>query len=153
MDKKKKEGRYQRVYAQLEKLMMTCEDKEARKATMIAVVHHKMDYFFWTGFYMLQDDRLIVTKYQGPVACMELKKDTGVCWASINKKESLIVPDVHQFPGHIGCDSRSKSEIVIPIKDKNEKMIGVLDVDSKSLNSFDEIDRRYLEKILKLVDS
>ncbi len=152
MDKKKKEGRYQRIYSQVEKLMTSCEDKEARKATIIAVMHHKMDYFFWTGFYMLQNNRLIVTKYQGPVACMELKKDTGVCWASIHKKKSLIVSDVHQFPGHIGCDSRSQSEIVIPLKDENDQVIGVLDVDSKSLESFDEIDQIYLEMILKLID-
>lgn len=151
MESKKKEGRYQRIYKQLEKLMTTCADEEARMASIIAVLHHKMDYFFWTGFYRLHRGELIVSKYQGPVACMLLKKDTGVCWASIHQKESVVVPDVHTFPGHIACDSRSQSEIVIPLKSKTGDIIGVLDVDSKDLNSFDEIDRIHLEKILSLI--
>ncbi len=151
MDKKKKEGRYQRIYTQIEKLMSTCKDEEARKATIIAVLHNKMDYFFWTGYYMLNKGELIVSKYQGPVACMLLKKDAGVCWAAINQKKTIRVEDVHQFPGHIACDSRSQSEIVIPLKGKTGEIVGVLDVDSKDLNSFDEIDQIYLEKILHLI--
>ncbi|MBN1651383.1 MAG: GAF domain-containing protein [Bacteroidales bacterium] len=151
MDKKKKEGRYQRIYVQLEKLMATCKDEEARKATIIAVLHNKMDYFFWTGYYMLNQGELIVSKYQGPVACMLLKKNEGVCWAAINQKKTLLVEDVHQFPGHIACDSRSQSEIVIPLKSRTGEILGVLDVDSKDLNSFDEIDQIYLEKILHLI--
>lgn len=152
MDNNKKEARYQRIYAQLEKLMSTCKDEEARKASIIAVLHHKMEYFFWTGFYMLKKGELIVSKYQGPVACMLLKKDTGVCWASVNQKKSIVVPDVHNFPGHIACDSRAKSEIVVPLKGMEGEVIGVLDVDSKDLNSFDETDRHYLEKILTLIN-
>lgn len=151
MDNKKKEARYQRIYSQLEKLMSTCSNEEARMASVIAVLHHKMEYFFWTGFYMLVNDELIVSKYQGPVACMLLKKNTGVCWAAINQKQSIVVPDVHKFPGHIACDSRSNSEIVIPLKNRLGEIIGVLDVDSKDLGSFDEIDRVYLEKILNLI--
>lgn len=151
MDIKKKEGRYQRMFVQLEKLMTTCKDEEARKATIIAVIHHKMEYFFWTGFYMLNKGELIVSKYQGPVACMLLKKDAGVCWASVNQQKSIVVEDVHNFPGHIACDSRSQSEIVIPLKSREGEIVGVLDVDSKDLNSFDEIDRIYLEKILNLI--
>lgn len=151
MDKKKKEARYQRIHKQLEKLMSTCADEEARKASIIAVLHHKMDTFFWTGFYMLNKGELVVSKYQGPVACMLLKKGTGVCWAAINQEKSVVVEDVHNFPGHIACDSRSKSEIVIPLKSKAGEILGVLDVDSKDLNSFDEIDRKYLEKILNLI--
>ncbi|MCD6178971.1 MAG: GAF domain-containing protein [Bacteroidales bacterium] len=151
MDTKKKEARYQRIYKQLEKLMLTCADEEARKASIIAVLHHKMEYFFWTGFYMLNEGELVVSKYQGPVACMLLKKGTGVCWAAINQEKSIVVEDVHNFPGHIACDSRSQSEIVIPLKNKAGKIVGVLDVDSKDLNSFDKIDRIYLEKILDLI--
>lgn len=151
MDKKKKEGRYQRMYVQLEKLMSTCKDEEARKVTIIAVLHNKMEYFFWTGFYMLNQGELIVSKYQGPVACMLLKKGTGVCWASVNQKQSIVVADVHKFPGHIACDSRSQSEIVVPLKNREGEITGVLDVDSKDLNSFDEIDRIYLEKMLNLI--
>ncbi len=151
MDIKKKEARYLRIYNQLEKLMSICTNEEARKATIIAVLHHKMEYFFWTGFYMLNNGELVVSKYQGPVACMLLKKNTGVCWASINQQKSIVVNDVHNFPGHIACDSRSLSEIVIPLKSNDNKIVGVLDVDSKDLNSFDEIDRIYLEKILNLI--
>jgi GAF domain-containing protein len=151
MESKKKEARYQRLFVQLEKLMSTCKNEEARQASIIAVLHHKMDYYFWTGFYMLVDGELIVSKYQGPVACMLLKKGNGVCWAAVNAQKSIVVPDVHHFPGHIACDSRSNSEIVIPLKNKKDEIIGVLDVDSKDLHSFDEIDRIYLEKILQLI--
>ena len=120
-------------------------------STIIAVLHHKFDYYFWTGFYLLQDGDLIVGSYQGPVACINLKKDAGVCWAGINQKKAIIVPDVHQFPGHIACDSRSNSEIVVPLKDTTGKIIGVLDVDSKEMNSFDDVDKDGLEKILQLI--
>lgn len=121
-------------------------------ATIAAVLHQKMDYFFWTGFYLLRDGELIVGPYQGPLACIKLQKDTGVCWAGINQNRTLIVPDVQQFPGHIACDSRSQSEMVVPLKNLNDEIIGVLDVDSKDLNSFDEVDARWLERILSLTN-
>lgn len=151
MDKKKKQGRYQRIYKQLEELLKKTNDPFARMSSIIAVLHNKMEYFFWTGFYFLKDDKLIVGQYQGPVACQELKKDTGVCWAGINEKRAIVVPDVEQFPGHIACDSRSKSEIVIPLKNKEGNIIGVLDVDSNEYNQFDEVDEIELSKILNLI--
>lgn len=151
MDKVKKEGRYNRIYSQLEQLVKKTSDYNARMSSIIAVLHHKMDYFFWTGYYFLKDDKLIVGQYQGPVACQELEKDTGVCWACANKKKAIIVPDVENFPGHIACDSRSKSEIVIPLKNSSGKIIGVLDVDSNELNKFDEVDEHGLAKILNLI--
>ena len=151
MDKKKKEGRYSRIYKQLAGLLKATDNLESRMATIVAVLHHKMDYFFWTGFYCLDNGVLTVRTYQGPVACQVLKKDTGVCWASINQKETIIVPDVHQFPGHIACDGRSNSEIVVPIKNQNGEIYGVLDVDSKELDSFDEVDAAWLEKIVGLI--
>lgn len=120
-------------------------------ATVIAVLHHKMEYFFWTGFYLLQDDRLQVVSYQGPLACINLKKDTGVCWAGIDQNETVIVGNVEEFPDHIACDSRSRSEIVVPLRNSKDETIGVLDVDSTSLNSFDKIDAEWLEKIIQLV--
>jgi len=150
MDKKKKEARYKRLYTQLEKLMPTCENESSRRSTIIALLHHKMDYFFWTGYYLLQHGKLLVDHYQGPVACMKLQKDKGVCWTSINKEETIVVEDVHEFPDHIACDSRSQSEIVVPLKNKDGEIFGVLDVDSGVKNSFDEIDALYLEKILNL---
>jgi L-methionine (R)-S-oxide reductase len=150
MDKKKKESRYQRLFMQIEKLMAACKNESSRRATIIAVLHHKMDYFFWTGYYLLKDGELCVDHYQGPVACMKLKTDTGVCWAGINQKKTIVVADVHDFPGHIACDSRSNSEIVVPLKDKEGKIYGVLDVDSTQKSAFDEVDAAYLEKILEL---
>jgi len=151
MDKNKKAGRYVRMYEQIKELMVKSDDYNARMSTIIAVLHHKMDYYFWTGFYLLKNGKLIVNQYQGPVACQELRKDTGVCWAAINQNKSILVEDVEKFPGHIACDSRSKSEIVIPLKDKSEQIIGVLDIDSNEYNSFDEVDEQHLTKILDLI--
>ncbi|MFC2104423.1 GAF domain-containing protein [Bacteroidota bacterium] len=151
MNKKKKQGRYERIYKQLEELLPKTSDSFARMSSIIAVLHNKMEHFFWTGFYFLKDGKLIVGQYQGPVACQELKKDTGVCWAGINQQKAITVPDVEKFPGHIACDSRSKSEIVIPLKDKTGNIIGVLDVDSNEYNQFDKIDEVELTKILNLI--
>jgi L-methionine (R)-S-oxide reductase len=151
MDKKKKEGRYHRIFIQLSELLRKCDDRQARMATVTAVLHHKMDYFFWTGFYILKDGQLIVNSYQGPVACQVLEPNKGVCWAGINGNETVIVKDVHTFPGHIACDSRSSSEIVIPFRNKEGEIIGVLDVDSREKASFDETDALCLEKIVALV--
>lgn len=151
MDKKKKQGRYERIYKQLSELLPKTDDPFARMSSIIAVLHNKMEYFFWTGYYLLKNDKLIVGQYQGPVACQELAKDTGVCWAGINQKRAIIVEDVEKFPGHIACDSRSKSEIVIPLKDQQGNIIGVLDVDSNEYKQFDEIDEEHLTKILNLI--
>lgn len=151
MDRNKKVGRYQRVYEQIAKLLEPHDNPLAAMATINALLYNKFDYYFWAGFYLLQEGELIVGPYQGPVACIKLKKDSGVCWAGVNRKETVIVPDVHDFPGHIACDSRSNSEIVVPLKNKTGEIVGVLDVDSTSLNSFDEADKIGLEKILQLI--
>lgn len=151
MDKNKKAGRYQRLLKQIQGLMQKSNNPAARMCTITAILHNKMPDFFWTGFYLLtNDNKLVVSTYQGPVACMELEKDKGVCWAGINTKQTQIVPDVEQFPGHIACDSRSKSEIVVPVFNNNT-LVGVLDIDSDKLNTFDEIDAKYLNEILKLI--
>ena len=120
-------------------------------ATINAVLHHKMDTFFWIGFYLLQDGKLQVGPYQGALACINLAKDTGVCWAALNQGKTMVVPDVHNFPGHIACDSRSQSEVVVPVRNKQGELVAVLDVDSDKLNSFDEVDAEWLEKIMELV--
>ena len=151
MNEDKKRNRYKRIYKQLETLLTKSDDYEAHMATVIAILHHKIDYFFWTGFYFIKDGKLIVKMYQGPVACQELKKDVGVCWKCINDEQTIIVKDVEKFGGHIACDSRSKSEIAIPFRNKNGEIIGVLDIDSKTLNSFDDVDANELEKILNLI--
>lgn len=151
MDKQKKEGRYSRIYKQLNELVKKSNSPTARMATIIAVLHHKMDTFFWTGFYRIENGLMTVFMYQGPVACQILEKDKGVCWAAFNLKETVVVEDVHQFPGHIACDSRSNAEIVVPFKNEKGEIIGVLDVDSSQKAAFDDVDARWLEKILKLI--
>lgn len=153
MERNKKQERYQRLYDQIEGLMAKSENELSRMATINALLHHKMKGFFWTGFYLLQEDgRLCVGPYQGPVACQELAKDTGVCWAAVNDKQPVIVGDVNQFPGHIACDSHSKSEIAIPVRNRSGNIFGVLDIDSNVFNNFDETDANELTKILTLIN-
>jgi len=151
MDRTRKKNRYNRIYDQLRDLLPKSDDKLARMSTIIAVLHHKMDYYFWTGYYFLKDGRLVVGPYQGPVACQELEQNTGVCWAGINRGEPVVVPDVEQFPGHIACDSRSKSEIVLPVRDSQDEITGVLDIDSSKKNAFDQTDQQELSRILQLI--
>jgi L-methionine (R)-S-oxide reductase len=153
MDPLKKKERYSRIHDQLALLMNKSSDPDARMATITAVLHHKMEYFYWTGFYFIREGDLTVKNYQGPLACQVLEKNTGVCWAAINQKETIIVPDVHKFPGHIACDSRSNSEIAIPVTGPAGTILGVLDVDSESFGSFDETDAEWLEKIVRLIYS
>ncbi len=154
MDKNKKEKRYQRMHKQIRDLIIKSSNNPlSNMATINAVLYHKMEYFFWCGFYLLQEDKLQVGLYQGALACINLPAGTGICHAAISRRKTLVVPDVETFPGHIACDSRAKSEIVVPLYDKAGNIMGVLDVDSKSQDSFDETDAAGLEKILKLVYS
>ena len=149
----KKSSRYIRLEKQIADLFDKNKDLDARMATINAVLYHKMDGFFWVGFYLLKEGSLIVGPYQGPLACLELEKNKGVCWAGINQNQTIVVPDVHQFPGHIACDSRSKSEIVVPVRNSDNKVIGVLDIDSSLLSNFDDTDAVHLENIAKkLID-
>ncbi len=147
----KKTAKYKRLYEQLSELLTKTDDKVAKMATIVAVLHHKMPLFFWTGFYQYNDNQLLVGPYQGPLACQTLRKDAGVCWAAVNGNASMVVPDVEKFPGHIACDSRSKSEIVVPCRDDEGKIFAVLDIDSDKLDSFDDIDKCWLEKIVGLL--
>jgi L-methionine (R)-S-oxide reductase len=151
MEDRKKEGRYARIQVQLEGLLPKINDPLARMATICAVLHHKMDYFFWTGFYLHRQDRLIVGPYQGPVACQELEKDKGVCWAAFNRAAPVVVPDVHEFPGHIGCDSRSLSEITLPVFNLAGEIVAIFDVDSDRRDSFSDVDRQALTSIIHLI--
>lgn len=151
MENARKEARYNRLKIQIEELLKKCDDETARMATISAVLYHKMDDFFWCGFYRLINGELVVGPYQGPLACQVLAKNKGVCWAGIKKGEPIVVPDVEKFPDHIACDSRSKSEIVIPYRNKEGEIAGVLDIDSEKLNSFDETDARFLQVIVSLL--
>jgi GAF domain-containing protein len=146
-----KSNRYDRIYEQLKELVIITDNKISRMATVAAILHHKMTSFSWTGFYLLSDGELIVGPYQGRLACQVLEKNCGVCWTGINKETTIIVPDVHKFPGHIACDPKSRSEIVVPIRDGQNIIIGVLDVDSEIIGNFDETDSAYLQKIAQLI--
>jgi L-methionine (R)-S-oxide reductase len=151
MDKGKKIARYQRLQAQLAGLLNKTDDPLARMATVAALLFHKFDYFFWCGFYRLVEGELIVGPYQGPLACQVLARGKGVCWAGITEERTIVVADVRQFPGHIACDARSLSEIVVPYRDGDGKVAGVLDVDSDRLAQFDDADARQLETIVALL--
>ncbi len=152
MDKRRSlTKRYERIYAQLDELFLKTKNKTSRLASIAALLHHKMSHFFWTGFYLLSEGELVVGPYQGSLACPVLEKNKGVCWAGILRRQAVIVPYVHQFPGHIACDSRSNSEIVVPLFDEKGEVWGVLDVDSRDLDAFTEIDREWLEKIVSLI--
>ncbi|MFA6805783.1 MAG: GAF domain-containing protein [Bacteroidales bacterium] len=150
-EKNKKERKYERIISQLNEQLTKTNNPLSRMSTIIAILHNKMDDFFWTGYYHLIDGQLLVGAYQGSLACQILQKDKGVCWAAINRRETLVVKDINQFEGHIACDSRSNSEIVIPIKNQEGEIIACIDVDSKEFNTFDEIDAKYLEEITKMI--
>ena len=151
MNKDNKNSRYKRLYEQVEEQVKKSDNHISQMATVAAILHNKMDYFFWTGFYIINNGELLVGPYQGALACQKLAKDTGVCWAAINQRKTIVAPDVHEFPGHIACDPRSRSEIVVPLFSPNGNVVAVLDVDSKDLASFDEVDALWLEKIAGLV--
>jgi len=135
--------RYERVAVQLAELFGKTADPTARMATAVALLHHKMPHFFWTGFYFLRDGDLVVGPYQGPLACAVLApRGTGVCWACAERGEPILVPDVHAFPGHISCDARSASEVVVPVRDRGGALVAVLDVDGERQAAFgpDDVD-------------
>ena len=111
---------------------------------------HQTFGFWWTGFYRVCGNELILGPFQGPIACMHIPFGKGVCGTAWKRGETVVVPDVEEFPGHIACSSASKSEIVVPVK-KDEKVIAVLDIDSERLNTFDDLDREYLEQIVQLL--
>jgi L-methionine (R)-S-oxide reductase len=125
-------------------------DDIALMATINSVLSHRFPHFFWTGFYRVCGDRLVVGPYIGTVGCLQIEFGRGVCGTSAARRETIIVPDVNQFPGHIACDPNSKSEIVVPVLDRDRNLIAVLDVDSDRLDSFDEVDRAGLERIVAL---
>ncbi len=143
-------ARYGRIYEQLCGLIDgKSPDLIAAMSTICAVLHAKMSHHFWTGFYFVDGERLRVGPYQGPVACQILER-RGVCLEAVRTKRPVIVPDVESFPGHVACDPRSKSEIVIPVLDGGE-VVAVFDVDSSEVDQFGEADVEPLKKILTLL--
>jgi GAF domain-containing protein len=145
-----KEEKYRSLFAVVAALTQGEHDIIANMANITAVVKDVFG-FLWVGFYRTVEDELVLGPFQGPVACTRIKKGKGVCGSSWAKAESLIVPDVDKFAGHIACSSKSKSEIVVPVFDNNNEIIGVLDIDSECLDSFDETDEKYLSQIVELL--
>ncbi|MBQ5654060.1 MAG: GAF domain-containing protein [Alistipes sp.] len=144
-----KEARYALLYEQIKSLLAGETDPIARMANVAAMIHFTFR-FFWTGFYRVVGEELVLGPFQGPLACMRIGYGRGVCGAAWREARTLVVPDVEQFPGHIACSSLSRSEIVVPIE-RDGGILGVLDIDSEELSTFDEVDRVWLERIVALL--
>jgi len=144
-----KEEQYQSLVPQISGLLNGEPDLIANLANVAAALKEQFGWF-WVGFYLVKNDELVLGPFQGPVACTRIRKGRGVCGTSWQKKETIIVPDVEAFPGHIACSSLSKSEIVVPLFN-NGKVVGVLDVDSAEYDQFDKTDQQFLEKIVALI--
>ena len=145
-----KEERYRSLLPQIESLVSGEADVIANMANIAAVLHDTFG-FWWTGFYRVANDReLVLGPFQGPVACARIPFGRGVCGTAWKEAQTVIVPDVHLFPGHIACSSASNSEIVVPVF-QDGTVVAVLDVDSKDFNTFDSIDSLYLSRITSLL--
>ncbi len=149
INKGTKEEQYQAIVPQIRQLLKDEPDEIANMANISAALKEQFD-FFWIGFYLVRGEELVLGPFQGPVACTRIQKGRGVCGVSWKEGKIMIVPDVNEFPGHIACNSASRSEIVIPLI-KSGQIVGVMDVDSSHLNAFDSVDARYLTEILTLL--
>ena len=143
-----KEEKYRLLLEQIKALTEGETDSIAVMANVCAAIHETMG-FFWTGFYRVVNDELVLGPFQGLVACMHIGFGRGVCGTAWEQRKSIVVPDVELFPGHIACSSLSRSEIVVPVLSADGEVKAVLDIDSKDLNTFDDTDRRYLEAICR----
>ena len=145
-----KEEQYKSLLPQITGLLEGEPDLIANLANVVAALKEQFGWL-WIGFYLVKNDELVLGPFQGPVACTRIKKGKGVCGTSWAKAQTLIVPDVEKFPGHIACSSLSRSEIVVPII-RNNEVIGVMDADSINLNQYDDIDQEYLQQIIDLIN-
>ena len=145
-----KHEKYALLVEQIRSLIDGETDSVAMMANVCAAIHETMG-FFWTGFYRVVDHELLLGPFQGPVACMHIGYGRGVCGTAWKQQQTIVVPDVEQFPGHIACSSLSRSEIVVPVFSKSGEVMAVLDIDSKELATFDDTDRHYLEQICALL--
>jgi L-methionine (R)-S-oxide reductase len=146
-----KEQRYQELLPQIQGLLSGEDDLIANMANMVAALQMTFSWL-WVGFYIVRGEQLVLGPFQGPIACTRINKGKGVCGSAWQSGEIQLVPDVEQFPGHIACSSFSKSEIVLPVRNTIGEIIAVLDVDSETLNQFDEIDAKYLAQIIRLIN-
>jgi len=144
-----KEEQYRSLLLQIHELTKDEPDLIANLANIAAALKQAFG-FFWVGFYIIKEKELVLAPFQGPVACTRIPYGKGVCGTAWKERRTIIVPDVEQFPEHIACNSESESEIVVPLFE-NGSIVGVLDIDSNRLNNFDEIDAKYLEKIIHSV--
>ena len=140
---------YTPLLAQLTALLQGETDLVANMANTAAVLYHHLPQINWVGFYLVRGDELVLGPFQGLPACVRLKRGHGVCWAAVEKQETLIVPDVHAFAGHIACDSASQSEIVVPVFNAG-RVWGVLDIDAPVKARFDEADKAFLEQAVNI---
>jgi GAF domain-containing protein len=146
-----REEKYAALYPQIQGLLTGENDQTANLANIVAAIKEVFG-FFWVGFYIVKDGQLVLGPFQGPVACTRIPFHKGVCGHAYTIAETVIVPDVDAFPGHIACASASKSEIVLPVKNQAAEVTMVLDVDSDTLNDFSVVDQQGLEKILGLIN-
>lgn len=144
-----KEETYLTLLPQAEALLGGENDLIANMANIAALLHHTFR-FWWTGFYRVEGDELVLGPFQGPIACTRIKKGRGVCGTTWLREQTVIVDDVHKFEGHIACSAESNSEIVVPLR-KDGQIVAVLDIDSRDFSNFDSIDQLYLEKIMELM--
>jgi GAF domain-containing protein len=144
-----KEEKYALLYKQVAALVESENDTIANMANVAAMIHHTFG-FWWTGFYRVAGEQLVLGPFQGPLACSRIAYGRGVCGTAWKEERTQVVPDVEQFPGHIACSSASKSEIVVPLF-KDGKVVAVLDIDSEQLATFDETDKLWLERIVELL--
>ena len=144
-----KEEKYTLLKQQIAALIEGETDAVAVMANVAAAIHEAMG-FWWTGFYLEKNGVLTLGPFQGPVACYRIPHGKGVCGTAYERRETVVVPDVEQFPGHIACSSASRSEIVVPIFAQDLRVLGVLDIDSRELNTFDDTDQRHLEAIVAM---
>jgi L-methionine (R)-S-oxide reductase len=152
MDCEEKNATYQRIMREIEATLEGETDLLAAMATIVCLLHQAFDSYFWTGFYRrIGPDKLLIGPYQGTLGCLHIDFARGVCGACARSRQTIIVPDVHQFPGHIACDPNSKSEIAVPVFERKGELMAVLDVDSDRHNTFDEVDQSYLERIVVLL--
>ena len=145
-----KDEKYQLLTEQIKALVEGETDVVAVMANVAAAIHETIG-FFWTGFYRVIGRELVLGPFQGPVACMHIPFGRGVCGTAWQRGETIVVPDVEQFPGHIACSRLSRSEIVVPVLSAAGEVMAVLDIDSRNLATFDDTDRRHLEQICKLI--
>lgn len=141
---------YEELLNEVKSIIQDENDSIACMANVAALIHERFG-FWWTGFYRVIGEELVLGPFQGPVACTRIRKGRGVCGTSWNEARTVIVPNVHEFPGHIACSSLSNSEIVVPIFDDSGNVTGVLDIDSRHFGTFDETDAEWLEEICRLI--